>query len=49
MELQGDVGLVENSFSLFQYDVSVSARKVHALRKMYHGLRNHLGRTRWHS
>jgi hypothetical protein len=49
MELLCDVGQVESRFGLFGDSVSVSARQVNALRQTYHRLRNHFGRTRWHS
>ena len=45
MELLGDVGHVESHFNLFGDNVSVGAREVHGLRRMYHRLRNHFGRT----
>jgi hypothetical protein len=41
MELLGNVGHVESVFFLFGDTVSVDARKVHSLRKMYHRLINH--------
>ena len=45
MELLGDVGHVEPRFDLFGDSVSVGARYVHGLRRMYHRLRNHFGCT----
>jgi hypothetical protein len=47
MELLGDVGHGESSFSLFGASVCVGA--VHGLRRKYHRLRNHFERTRWNS
>jgi hypothetical protein len=49
MELLGDVGHVESRFGPFRDSVSVGARLVHGLGQTYHKLRNHFGRTRWHS
>jgi hypothetical protein len=46
MELLGDVGHVESCFGPFGDGVSVGARKVDGLRRTYHRLRNHFGRTR---
>jgi hypothetical protein len=46
MELVGDVGLVEPRFGLFRDSVSIGARQVHGLRRTYHRLGNHFGRTR---
>jgi hypothetical protein len=46
MELLGDVGHVESHFGPFGDIVSVGAIKVHGLRRMYHRLGNHFGRTR---
>jgi hypothetical protein len=46
MELVGDVGLVEPRFGLFRDSVSIDARQVHGLRRTYHRLGNHFGRTR---
>jgi hypothetical protein len=43
MELLGDVVHVESHFGPFQDSVSVGARWVHDLRKMYHRLRNPFG------
>jgi hypothetical protein len=45
MKLLGDVGHVESRFGPFGDGVSVGARLVHGLRKMYHRLRNRFGRT----
>jgi hypothetical protein len=49
MELLCDVDHVESHFGLFRDSVSVGARLVHGLRRMYHRLRNCFGRTRWYS
>jgi hypothetical protein len=38
MELLGDVGPVEIHFGPFREGVSIGARKVHGLRKMYQSL-----------
>ena len=47
MELLCDVGHVESHFGLFGDNVCVGAIKVHVLRRTYHRLRNHFGRTCW--
>jgi hypothetical protein len=47
MELLVDVGHVESRLAPFGESVSVGARYVHGLRRAYHRLRNHFGRTRW--
>jgi hypothetical protein len=47
MELLGEVGHVESRFGLFGDSVSVGARLVHGLRRMFHRLRIHFGRTHW--
>jgi hypothetical protein len=49
MELLGHVGHVESHFGLFTDSVSVGARYVHVLRRMYHRLRNHFAHSRWYS
>jgi hypothetical protein len=49
MELLGHVGHVESHFGLFTDSVSVGARYVHILRRMYHRLRNHFAHSRWYS
>jgi hypothetical protein len=49
MELRGDLGHVESRFGLFVDSANLDARLVHSLRRMYHRLRNHFGRTRWNS
>ena len=46
MELLGDVGHVESCFSPFGDSVSVSAKWVHDLRRMFHRVRNRFGHTR---
>jgi hypothetical protein len=43
------VGHVETWFCLIGDGVSISAREVHGLRRMYHRLRNYFGCTRWYS
>jgi hypothetical protein len=45
MEIVSYVGRVESHFSPFGDSVSVSARWVHGLQRMYHGHRNYFGRT----
>jgi hypothetical protein len=45
MEHIGDVGHVEPRFGLFGDNVHVGARYVHGLRRTYHWLKNHFGRT----
>jgi hypothetical protein len=47
MVLLGDEAQVDARFSPFRDNVSVGARYVHGLHRMYHKLRNHFGRTRW--
>jgi hypothetical protein len=49
MELLGDMLIVESCFSPFEDSVSVGARQLQGLCQTYHMLRNHFGRTRWHS
>jgi hypothetical protein len=49
MELLTDLGRVESHFSPFGDSVNLDARLVHGLRRTYHRLRNHFGRTRWES
>jgi hypothetical protein len=46
MELLGEVSHVEPHFGLFRDSVSVGARYVHGMRRTYHRLKNHFGRTR---
>ena len=45
MELLGDMGHVEPRFDPFGDSVSVGARLVHGLPRMYHGNGNHFGHT----
>jgi hypothetical protein len=45
----GDVGHLESRFGPFRDSVCVEARWMNGLHQMYHELRNHFGRTRWHS
>jgi hypothetical protein len=47
--LVSDMGRVEFCFSPFGDSVSVSAREVHDLHRIYHRHRNRFGRTRWDS
>jgi hypothetical protein len=47
MGLLGEVGHVESRFGLFGDSVSVGARLVHGLRRMFHRLKNRFGRTHW--
>jgi hypothetical protein len=49
MVLLRDVGQVETHFGPFGDSVNLSARKVHGLRRIYHGHGNHFRRTRWNS
>ena len=48
MVLLGDEAQVEALFGPFGDSDNVDARLVHSLRRMYHRLRNHFGRTRWY-
>jgi hypothetical protein len=43
----GDEAHVDARFGLFGDSANLDARQVHGLRRMYHKLRNHFGRTRW--
>jgi hypothetical protein len=45
----GDMGQVEARFGPFGDSVNVGASSVHGLRRMYHRLKNHFGRTLWYS
>jgi hypothetical protein len=45
MELLGDLGHVESRFCLFVDSSYLYATLVHGLRRTYHMLRNHFGRT----
>ena len=49
MELLGDVGHVESRFGPFGDSGNLDTRWVHGLRRTYHRLKNHFGRTRWNS
>jgi hypothetical protein len=48
MDLLCDIGHLESHFNPFGDSGSVSARKAHGLRQMYHRHRNCFGRTRWY-
>jgi hypothetical protein len=48
MKLLGDLAHLESRFGPFGDAVSVGAR-LHGLRRMYHRLRYHFGRTQWYS
>jgi hypothetical protein len=43
----GDEAQVDAHFGLFGDSANLDARWVHGLRRTYHRLRNHFGRTRW--
>jgi hypothetical protein len=47
MVLLGDEAQVDARFIPFRDSGNLEARYVHDLRRMYHWLRNHFGRTRW--
>ena len=47
MVLLGDEAQVEARFGLLGDSANVGARSVHGLRRKYHRLGNHFGRTRW--
>jgi hypothetical protein len=49
MELLGDLVHMESRFGLFADSANLDARLVHGLRRTYHRLKNHFGRTRWNS
>jgi hypothetical protein len=49
MVLLGDEAQMEARFGPSRDSVSFSARQVHGLCQMYHGLINHFGRTGWYS
>ena len=49
MVLLGDEAQVEAYFGPFEDSANLDARKVHGLRRAYHRLRNHFGRTQWNS
>ena len=44
-----DEGQVKAHFSLFRDSGNIAARWIHGLRRTYHRLGNHFGRTRWNS
>jgi hypothetical protein len=45
MELPSDLGHVESHFNPFGDSGNLDARLVHSLRRTYHWLKNHFGRT----
>ena len=49
MVLLGDETQLEDRFGPFADSVNLDARSVHGLRRTYHRLRNHFGRTQWNS
>jgi hypothetical protein len=49
MELLGDLGLVESHLGPFGDSANLDARLVHGLRRTYHRLVHHFGRTRRNS
>ena len=49
MVLLGDEAQVDARFSPFGDSANLDARYVQALRRMYHGLEKHFGRSRWNS
>ena len=49
MVLLGDEAQLEAHFGPFGDSANFDARSVHGLRRAYHRLRNHFGRTRWNS
>jgi hypothetical protein len=49
MVLLGYEAQVEACFARFGDSANLDTRKVHGLRRMYHGLENRYGRTRWNS
>jgi hypothetical protein len=49
MVLRVDEAQLEARFGPFGDRADLDARLVHGLRQMYHRLKNHFGRTRWHS
>ena len=49
MVILGDEAQVEASIGPFGDSVNLDARSVHGLRRTYHRLGNHFGRTRWSS
>jgi len=49
MVLLGEEAQVEDRFSPLRDSGNIDARWVHGLRRTYHRLENHFGRTRWNS
>jgi hypothetical protein len=49
MILIDDESQVKARFDPFVDSAKLDARQMHYLRRMYHGLRNHFGHTRWNS
>ena len=49
MVLLGDEAQLQARFGPFGDSVNLDARSVHGLRRTYHRLGNHFGRTRWNS
>jgi hypothetical protein len=49
MVLLGDKAQVEAHLSLFGHSANLDTRWVYGLRRTYHRLKNHFGRTRWNS
>ena len=49
MVLLGDEAQLKARFGRFVDSGNIDAGWVHGLRRTYHGLRNHFGRTRWNS
>ena len=49
MVLLGDEAQLEARFGPFGVSANLHARSGHGLRRTYHRLRNHFGRTRWNS
>ena len=45
----GDEAQLKDHFGPFGDSGNIDARWVHGLRRTYHTLRNHFGRTRWNS
>jgi len=49
MVLQGDEAQLEARFGPFGDSANLDVRSVHGLRRTYHRLGYHFGRTRWNS
>ena len=49
MELLGDEAQLDARFGPFGDSVNLDGRSVDGLRRTYHRLENHFGRTRWSS